>query len=308
MLRLTAILTMSLVAVGGAYAGNIAIPVDLTTALVGVGSCSTFNCTPSVSTYNSGTYMNSLFSTTIPTGTPTTSSSPQNVTTGTGTTPFILDAQTASPFNNSYLSSNTANGDTTIVVDLGSYNSSGPNNVSNNTSGIFGIDQVSTMIQANLETSGWQGITITLSGYAANGTTAISDVIQLTSGTDYRGTSSSQAANTIDNGVSHSGGTNSNDSVETYQSQFGGTLSGTTYYLDVQEIDLAALGGTNPFLNGYLDSVSIASVAQNGGKQRIMFSGLTVESATPEPGTVALFGLGLACIAYWKFRKAKVSA
>lgn len=307
MLRITTVVTLGLMALGGANAANIPVPINLTTSLVGIGSCSSaFNCVPTVSTFTTGTYMNSLFSTTIPTGTPTMSSSPQNVTTGGTTTPFILASQAGG--NNQYLSGNTVNGDTTIVIDLGSYDSTAGNNAINNVKGIFGVDQVSTMIQANLEGTAWQGVTITLGGFAADGTTAISDVIQLTSGTDYRGTSSAQATTTTDNGVAHTGGTGSNDSVATYTTQFGGTLTGTTYFLDVQEIDLAAFGGVNPFLNGYLDSVTIASVAPSGGKQRIVFSGLTVEQATPEPATVALFGLGLGLIAFWKIRSAKASA
>ena len=309
MFRFAAVFTMSLAAVGAASAANIAIPVNLTTSLVGIGSCATFNCVPSVPSANFGTgsYMNSLFSTTVPVGTPTTSNSPQNVTTGATTTPFIL-AQQTSPSANQYLGPNTVSGDTTIVIDLGSYNSTAGNTAINNQSGIFGVDQVSTMIQANLEGSPWQGVTITLAGVATDGTTAISDVIQLTSGTDYRSTSSSGSVATTDNGVAHAGGTNANDSVATYATQFGGLSGGVTTFFDVQEIDLAALGGTNPFLNGYLDSISIASAAQNGGKERIVFSGVTVETPTPEPATLALFGLGLALVAFWKIRSAKASA
>jgi hypothetical protein len=160
------------------------------------------------------------------------------------------------------------------------------------------------MIQANLEASGWQGVTVTLNGVTPLGA-AVTDTIDLTAGTDYRSTASSQTVGCTDagcgttqaSGTDSSPGGSGGNQVVTYNNVFGTqTLGGTSYYFDVQELELGS-----HFAGDYLNSMTIANVAASSGKERIVFSGLSVDEA-PEPGTVALLGIGLGLIALWKIR------
>jgi hypothetical protein len=329
MLRISAILGLGLAALGGANAATVFAPtaIDLTKALVGVGSCATAACTPTVSTYNTGQYMNTLFTTPLPTAPPPTPSGglqPYPTNTGITTLPLILNQQSATYGNyDTYYSANAINTDTTIVVDLGGFTGA------NATAGLFQVDKIWTMIQGTFENFGTQGITITLNGVAADGTTAISDQIQFKAGRDYRATNSTSVSCTDANasgGATASSCTGASsdtaqvsgsetqtvggatNTVITYNNVYTGT-NVNNYYLDVQEIDLPGAGNTGSFATGYLDSITIANISGTGTtKERMLFSGLTVDQAVPEPSTYLLFVAGLGIVAFVAMRRKKLAA
>jgi hypothetical protein len=92
-----------------------------------------------------------------------------------------------------------------------------------------------------------------------------------------------------------------------YNNAFGPIVnSGTDFYLDVQELELPS-SGLNSFIGGYLNSVTVTSASG----ERILFSGLTLQTAstaTPEPGTILLFTLGLAGVVFFKVRRSRNAA
>jgi hypothetical protein len=202
MLRTIKISLFGVLALGVANAGTI-VPVNLTTSSVGVCQGLTLPCTPS--SYTTGSYMNKVFTSYVPNGetggngSPVASNSAQNVQTGTSTTPFILAAQ-SSPADNTFVSPPTAGNDVSVVVNLGGYSQGAGNTVANNTAGVFDIDAIYTMIQANMVTAGDTGLTVTLNGYDATGTTAESYTFTLTAGTDYRGSNSTSSVTSTDAG------------------------------------------------------------------------------------------------------------
>jgi hypothetical protein len=325
MLRTIKISLFGVLALGVANAGTI-VPVNLTTSSVGVCQGLTLPCTPS--SYTTGSYMNKVFTSYVPNGetggngSPVASNSAQNVQTGTSTTPFILAAQ-SSPADNTFVSAPTAGNDVSVVVNLGGYSQGAGNTVANNTAGVFDIDAIYTMIQANMVTAGDTGLTVTLNGYDATGTTAESYTFTLTAGTDYRGSNSTSsvtstdagsgitpAASALDNSATACSGTGCG--IVTYNSAFGGTKNATQYYLDVQELELPTAG--NPFANGYLDSITItsnANVANNtSGAATVMFSALSLDqvTTTPEPSSVVLFSAGIVLAGLWLARRAKATA
>lgn len=313
MSRILAIIGLAFATLGGAVAGNI-VPIDLTTAPVGVCTNVGSNCT--VSSTTTGTFENQLFSTIIPPTPPTPGPAAQTV----GPTSFILNAQSGGLHDDTYVSSNTTNLDTSIMVDLGTCTGAAPSSAC----GLQNVDDLYTMIQAS-GAFGFQGVTITLNGVASDGTTPITDTIGLTSGIDYRTTNNANVANvtcTDANSVSpftscagansdtaSTSGTDSSvgggNTVVTYNNGFGPLTNTHDYYLDVQELEL----GTN-FLGGaYLDSVTITNDSPSGGKTQIVFSGLTADQFTgdaptsaPEPDAVVLFSVGFGLIAFWKIR------
>ncbi len=316
MRRLVLIFGLTLVALGGAVAGTI-VPVNLTTSPVYVGTC-TSPCTPTASATNvGGTFESTLFSNVDKAaGAPAPSSSPQNVTTaGSGTIPFILAAQSASPFDDTFLS--TTGQSNALVVDFGSCTGLG----AGTNCGLFNVDDVYTMIQANGEAFNTQGITITLTGWNPNTPLlTVTDTINLTAGVDYRGwtnggtvtctdanaTSNSSCSGANSDTASVSGTDSSvggGNTVVTSNNVFGAqTLGSTNYYLDVQSLEL----GTN-FLGDYLNSITITN-SPTSGTEKLLFSGVSVDEV-PEPGTVSLFGIGLGLIALWSIRgrRAKTS-
>jgi hypothetical protein len=308
-----AIVSLAFATLGGAVAGTI-VPVNLTTSPVGVATC-TSCITPPITSTTTGTFENQLFSAIYPSNPLTPSSSPQPI----GPTSFIVAQQPASPNDDTYVSTNSANLDTSILVDLGTCTGTSPASAC----GLYNVDDLYTMIQAT-GLFGIQGVTVTLNGVLADGVTPIEDVIDLTSGVDYRGTNSSQATtctdansnNPTNNGTAcvgassdtasvsgtdpNPGGTGGN-AVATFNNVFGPqSANGRNYYIDVQELEL----GTN-FLGSYLDSIVFTNDAPST-KSQIVFTGLTGDeastSATPEPGTVALLGIGFALIAFLKMR------
>jgi len=273
--------------------------------------------------------MNQLFTNTT-NGLPAPSPLAQNTTTGSTPTPFVINSQAASPFNDTWIG---ANNTSTIVVDLGTCTGlAAPTTAC----GLFNISNVFTMIQANGELYNSPDITITLNGVAANGVTPITDTIVLTAGVDYRGVASNAAntvtctdANYVGGGScatqtsdtaqgnatdsSPATGTNSGNTVTTFNNVFGadtgtGVNAGINYYLDVQELSLPG-SGVNSFLGGYLNSIQISNVGPSGARE--MFSGVTFEAAsvaTPEPGTVAFLGIGSALLVFLKIRKSRSTA
>ena len=316
MFRLATVVVLSFATLGGAVAGTI-VPINLTTSPVGIGSCVGAGCTPTVSSTTTGTFENQYFTSVTAPDTPPPSSDPQTV----GPTSFILAAQSVSPNYDTYLSPGGTNVDTSILIDLGSCTGTAPTSAC----GIYNVDSLDSMIQANSQLYGFQGVTVTLNGVGADGTTPITDIIDLTAGIDYRSSNSSLAptsatctdanstgascsdANSdtaqLSGTDSNPGGTGGN-SVTTFNNVFGAEI--TTYrhyYLDVQELDLGSY-----FEGAYLDSVTITNDAPSGGSSKILFSGLSVDpSPAPEPGTIALFGIGLGLIALWKIRSRRAT-
>ncbi len=330
MLRYFAIIGLSLVALGGANAAT--IPIDMTTTSGSLATCATSGCTVGTPTaFTNGGYINTLFSAQYAgSPKPTTSGTAQNLTTGATSTPFILNALTSNTGScagancNTWYSPNTTNDHETLVVNLGSYNGSNAG-----TNGLFDIDKIYTLIQANVEAFGSSAaITVTVSGVASDGTTAISDSIVLKPGIDYRGTSNLQSItctdanqtrcsglaavnNTQISGTNTTPGGSGGNTVITYNNVYNNgsdvMTNGTVdYYFDVQEIDLP-FSGANSFIGGWADTVTIASVAASGGKQRIQFSGMTLDQV-PEPGTLALFGLGFGLVGLRKLRGLRKSS
>jgi len=304
MSRITAVFILSLVALGGANAASIFTQVgnDITTdlSLANVGTCTGAGCTPA--SFTSGTYMNQVFTGTS-NGIPSPGPNAQNVTTGTGTTPFVFDSQ-----SNGHDTLYAANSTNSVVVDLGTCTGVVANLA---TCGLFSIADVYTMIQANAENFGFQGVTISLNGTTANGLNNIQDTVTLTAGVDYRG-SSNAAANTFGvictdanstgqncagqtSDTASSSGFDATNNVATFNNVFGPDTNGVNnFYLDVQELELG-----NTFTGAYLNSITITSAAG----ERMLFSGLTLQTATPEPGTIGLLFGGGALLAALKLRR-----
>lgn len=302
MLRTIKFLSLSLMGIGIASAGYIPTAVDPTVTYGAQGSCSGNGCSPAL-TFATGSYNNSLFSSTYKNGySPALGSSTQSVTTESGSVPFLLENQ--SNGNAEWYSAAGSGKTSDLVLDMGGF--TGGVGSTMTPTGLFSVDKLWTMIQANGEVAGSQ-ISITLNGLNSSNT-AVSDTIVLTAGTDYRG-SSNTASVTSDaagsgNGQSTAAGSLSNGNQVYVSNNVFGTLgpdagSGNAYYyLDVQEIDL-----TNAFVGGFLDQIVISGYS--AGTQRIAFNGLSVDQAspaTPEPATIVLLGAGMALIGLCKLK------
>ncbi len=313
MLRTVALVGLIISTVGGAVAGTV-VPVNLTTSTVYMNTCNTANCTPNLTgTASTNTFLNSLFTAVYPgTSAPSPSSTPQNAAEPSTGTPFILAAQTGG--DDQFLSSNAANMDTEISIDLGSCTG-----IDQTTGcGVSNVASLYTLLQGT-GAFGYQGIVITVTGENSGGQ-AIDDTIDLTSGIDYRSTKSTinQPCDVANPSTTAPGTTCANMSSDTAQtsgtdSAPGGTLPGATvtvynnaygalqnsangrnYYFDVQNIGLGGL-----FLNGgVLDSVSIENLSGSSATQ-VVFNGLSLNTATPEPGTFTMFGIGAGMVALW---------
>jgi hypothetical protein len=287
-------------------------------------TCSTAGCTPVLSTSSVGTFENQLFTTVYQNvaGLPTPSSSPQN--TSSPSTPFILAAQTTSPFNDEFVSGNTANMDTTVSIDLGSCTGI----LQTTACGVSGIDSIFTMLQAS-GAYGLQGMVLTVTGEDGNGN-AVNATINLTSGVDYRSTrsnstqtcdianpspSSPGTACTGTVGVNDTaqtsavdsapGGTLAGAKVMVYNNVFGALTNATTgrdFYFDVQQIGLGGL-----FLNGgVLDSISFENLSGATATQMVL-NGVAL-SQVPEPSTFLLFGVSCGLVAFWRIRANRVKS
>jgi len=328
---LSASIVILLAGAGASVAGTIT-GVDLVGALS--ASCNSSGgsaCTPVAPFATGGAFLNKTFNSidgNHSAAGPTTFSSSQVGTTWTGTnsdtnTGVNMVFNQSSGGNQTYLipttGTNGAGGG--ITFDLGSYNSNNSNTVANVESGVFGVNTLWTLINSVGTTSTTSTVVVTLNGYNSTGTTAISDTITLTDGYEYRGnkyslgtyqdsaapscsgsacyTAASTGAITAHAGASYS------DQVDVYNAVNGFSSNG--YYLDGQEL---ILGSSNPFLNGYLDSISINNNPASTVTQQMLFSGLSyqaADAAAPEPATMGILGIGLALIGGLRLRKKKNS-
>jgi len=320
MLRLSAILAVSLIAGGAVEAASLNTigsftTVDLTQTLI--ATCTGAGCASTVAAGSfgaTGSYLNTTF-TAQSNSVPTPNSSAQFTSTGAASTPFVINSIASG--NDTDYTGNTSNA---IVVDLGNCSGNVITAVSN--CGVFGIANVYTMIQANQESFSQGGISITLSGTNAADTQNISETINLVAGADYRGTSNAAGnnSNQVDCTVANSTGQNcagqtsdtasssgfdSTRNVEVYNNVFGPDVKvgspNIDFYLDVQELELG-----NFFTNAYLNTITIAN-STSGGSSRMQFSGLTLQSPTPEPGTIFLLSAGIGLLGLAKFRRSRSS-
>jgi hypothetical protein len=267
MLRAIRFAVIGLASLGAANAAGIytPTPVNPTTTYGASSSCSGVSCTQSL-TFATGSYYNTVFSSTYKNGfQPTLQSTAQNVNTQSGSIPVVVNNE--SNGNGDWVSAAGTNKTSELVLDLGSYTGTVGSTMTNQ--GVFSVDKIWTMLQANGEVAG-SSISITLNGLNSLGA-AVSDTIVLTAGTDYRGTSNtasvvSDAAGTGNTQATAAGSLSNGNQVYVSNNAFG-TLGPDTgsayYYLDVQEIDL-----TSAFIGGYLDQVIIS--AYNSATQRII--------------------------------------
>jgi hypothetical protein len=336
--RLFFIAALSAIAAGGALAGPIAV--NLSTA--GTGGTSILNKNLAANGYlpcTSGTNSNGEACTTSNT---TTTPIPSGLPTGFSTVlfngvqvPFDIASGGTNAGNgvgdtNNIWAPGNAAGGVSKVIDVGTYTGG------SDTSGVFGVDQIWTLLNDWYATAGYQGITLTLNGYQADGVTPITENIYLTAGVDYRsiggntnpqdvtvcdvanigaatlgtnctnhtstttpsvGTDSSYNSSNVANGVSV---TVYND---VYATQDTLTPTPDNYWLDAQNITLGSA-----FLNGWLNTVTVTSNNGTGMQEKVILSALTVDSttsSTPEPGTILLLSTGLAAVALFQVKRSK---
>lgn len=307
--RFCVISALSLLGAVGGYAGTL-IPIDLTTGanagvltknLLGSGyiPCMSGTCNPSntvAANPPSGT--STSFSSVVYNGTQV----PFDIASGGGT-PGGTNADNTS--NNIWAPTN-ASGTQSVVVDVGGYTGSDAA-----TTGIQDVDEIFTMLNDWYATAGTQGISLLLTGVASNGTTAITESVNLVAGVDYRSIGSGANLNhdptpcDIANiGTATLGSNCTGDSSPTAQSsatdstfatfsstgptsELGGSVtvynsvytskdamsSPDNYWLDAQAINL---GGA--FATGYLDSITIESKDGTGISEKAILSAVSVDS------------------------------
>ena len=347
--RLLSIPVLSIMGVGMALAGPVAI--NLSTA--GNNGASVLNKNLAGNGYlpcNSGTAgggltcttSNAVTTTPYPSGTPTSFSS---VLFNSAQVPFDIANGTANSgtgtgnTNNIWAPGNSA-GDQSKSINVGTFTTDGSGNqTSANASGLFGVDQIWTMINDiyAAPTPGTAGITLTLNGYDSTGLNAITETINLFAGADYRSignsnlpqdltscdvanigsatlgtnctghTSSTAAASGTDTTIVTSNKTGV--SVTVYNSVYvtGDTLTSSLsganqdkYWLDVQDINLGTA-----FVNGWLNDVVITSHdGSTGIAEKAIVSALTVD-AVPEPGSILLMVAGLGSLAFFQVKRRK---
>jgi len=339
--RLFFVLALSITAAGGVYAGP--VTVDLTTA--GNAGASILNRNMAANGFMPCTAGTTTTSEICTTGNSTVAAPPSGapasfapVLFGAAQVPFDIasggaNSGTGAGDTNNVWSPNNSAGSPSKTVDVGTYTTdAGGVTTSGNTTGVYGADQIWTMLNDVYATAGTQGITLTLNGFQADGVTAITESIFLTAGVDYRsiagatipgnptacdianigtatlgttcaghtsttaqsvGTDSSYNATNVSNGVS----------IKVYNSVFTtvDTLAPVTnnYWLDVQDINL---GGA--FAKGWLNKITVTSNDGTGMQEKAILSAVTVDS-TPEPGTVVLFTTGLAGLALFQRKRMK---
>jgi hypothetical protein len=344
MKRIFFVPVLSILAAAGAFAG----PVAINLATAGNGGASILNKNLAGNGYIPcilGTNINGAVCTTSntstvapPSGLPTSFS---NVLFNSAQVPFDIASGGANAgsgvgnTNNIWAPGNAA-GDQVKTIDVGNYttNISGTQ-TSVNASGLFGVDQIWTMLNDVYATPGTQGITLTLNGYDATGTNAISETVNLFNGVDYRSigstnvpqdhtacdvanigvgtlgtnctghTSSTAQASGTDSTIVTSNFSGVN--VKVYNSVFetGDTLTPTdTYWLDVQDINLGSA-----FTNGWLNKITVTSHDGTGGvSEKAILSAITVDtltSAVPEPGTILLTLAGLGGLAFFQIKRTR---
>jgi hypothetical protein len=322
--RLFWVAVLSTIAIGGAYAGAIVpMPIDLTKANGGATILNVNIASDGFIPCVSGTTTNNKVCTTSNT---TTNPLPSG---GTSFTPVLYNGVPV-PFDiaSGGADSGTGAGDTNDVWAPGA----GAGNKSKTIDvGVYGTDQIWTMLNDIDGTVGYQGITLTLSGTEADMVTPITETIYLTAGVDYRsiagatvpgdptacdianigtatpgmtcaghtstttpsvGTDSNYNATNVANGVS----------ITVYNDIFATTDSlGNNYWLDAQDINL---GGA--FLNGWLNTITITSNdGSSGNSEKAILSAVTVDAVAPEPGTVVLFTVGMAGLAFFHRKRTK---
>jgi hypothetical protein len=320
MFRLFRISIFAVTAVGLANAGS--VTVDLATAQGSTSVCASGCGTPTVTTITgtgASTFVNALYSATLSTAVPVLPSPtpPTEFTNnpGVSSVPFVIDANSAG--DPQYFNPNVTNQTNTLVIDMGGYTGGAAN------TGIFSVSGLYSMLEAFAETTTVQGIDVTLTGVNSSGG-AVSDTFLLTAGTDYRTTNSgattqplctdanpgciaSNAANVpaLPGSESQTIASGTTGTVLTYNDAYLANISGINYWLDVQELELPS-SGTNSFVGGYLDTVSIANISGSGAtKQRMALEGLTVQTTTPEPASFFLLPTGLAAIVISRLRRRK---
>lgn len=228
-----------------------------------------------------------------------------------------------------YTAPSTAGVSSQLVIDLGTYNSNTGSGTAY-TTGVTGVDEIWTMINANDSTTSGN-IIVTLSGASSSG--AVSETFTLTNEVDYRATTAAlgfanstftgtpstvrttEVTSCVTGGIS--GASCTGDGVATQAIVLGNAnnttvpLANSTYWTDVQAFTLNA---NNPFLNGaYLDSITISSnnaSGTSGYTQAMLFAALSydqVSSSAPEPATMGIFGIGLAVLGGLGIRKSKKS-
>jgi len=320
MKRIVLISILALTGVGGLYAGTFTpgAPnvVNLTTAAPGGGSVLTRNL--SSSGYIPDTVAAGITGA-VPFGSPTSFSA---VLFNSAVVPFDIASggtnSNVNPFtgdtNNAWAPTNAA-GTNSITIDVGNFTGS------QDQSGVNNVDQLWTMLN-DMDGTGiaGTGISLVLSGFSDGpDPTAISETINLVVGKDYRaiGSGAPQDKTTTDvagGGSSPSSGTDCSAVTATvagvcvtvFNNVFTTTVASNPYWLDAQEI---GLGATSPFLNGWLNTITVESkdggtTGQTGTQEKAILSAVTVDS-TPEPGTVVLFATGLAGLAVVQLRRRK---
>jgi len=245
---------------------------------------------------------------------------------GPATTTFtgVQSGSTPVPFyfagtavNDIWAPSNTA-GTQSVTMDVGGYSSGGAYNT-----GIFGVDQIWTMINDVYGSEDLQGISLVLTGASSTGAPVI-ETINLVDGVDYRALSTNYSVNCDVAGCGNgtgSGtdpGTGANEvtsSVAGVAGSAGATVtvdnsviatnnaSNPNYWMDVQDITLGSA-----FVGGYLDTIQIESKdGAAGTAEKAILTAVTVDAQTPEPASVFLFATGISGLALWRRRSLKQS-
>jgi hypothetical protein len=236
------------------------------------------------------------------------------------------DNPSGSGDSNNIWSPDTVNATKTLTEDVGNYTGSTPD-----AAGLFNVDQIWTLINDQMGAFGYQGITIILTGFNPNTDATITETINLEDGIDYRSIGTgSQLSSTVypvacdvanqsgsNLGVSCAGDTSATTASSGTDSRSGLSTTpgvsvtvyndvfqtsdpqGDSYGLDVQNINLGSA-----FLGNYLNTVEFVNKGTGTQSEDIILSGLTVD-AVPEPGTVFLFGAGIAGLLVFQLRRSK---
>jgi hypothetical protein len=221
----------------------------------------------------------------------------------------------------------TTNATRTLTEDVGNFSGSTPD-----AAGLFNVDQIWTLINDQMSTFGDQGISLVLTGFNPITTATVTETINLEDGVDYRslGTGShlTTAMYPVSCDVANAGtatlGTNCTGQASPTTAASGtdsrGSLSttpgvsvtvdndvfqttdpqGDNYWLDVQNIKLA-----NAFQGDWLNTIAVVNNGTTTTNEQTVLFGITADVVTPEPGTVLLFGTGIAGLLVLQRRRSK---